>query len=225
MTFAPESLKIICNSMVRNHTLLERILPNVLVFADPVFHFSPSRYDEAFREHARQTILKYDCFCIVPERQYGLMLAHFPELAHRLIGMPVKTSQAWNFPTPDNLFVRATANIMTLFMVPLAASLSREVNILGADGRQNNEKYFWKHSAKNQFDQLMQSVEDTHPSFFRDRIYSDYYEEHCVQVESLIREGEKVGVRFHSLTPSYIPALSARQKTPANSDDSELRLT
>jgi len=209
-TYEPSSLRIVCNSIVKNRSLLEYIRPQVLVFADPVFHFSPCVYANEFRRHALEMIRQHDCYCMVPETQASLLLAHYPGLGGRLIGMPVWPARVWNFPTTQRFFVAETANIMTLFMLPLASTVAREVYVIGADGRQKGETYFWRHSAQNQFDELMQTVVETHPSFFRDRVYTDYYAEHCRVVASQIAFGEARGCTYNSLTPSYIPALAAR---------------
>jgi hypothetical protein len=208
--YEKEAFKIICNSIVKNHTFLEYIKgPDLLVFADPVFHFSPSEYSAVFRDHVLKVVERYNCFVMVPEATVGLLLRHYPELKPYLIGMG-NCSDTFSFPSDQRLNVKSSANILTLFMLPVASSVSEEVYILGADGRAQDEKYFWKHSTSVQFDNLMQTVFETHPSFFRDRDYKDYYAEHCRFLESFIQYGERQGKRYFSLTPSHIPALKQR---------------
>lgn len=207
--YKPDSVRIICNSMVRNRALLDKIEPNILVFADPVFHFGPSRYAHEFRKQAIEVVKHYGCFCIVPEDRLPIMMQHHPEIKDKLIGMPINRG-SWNFPSAEKFYVRSTKNIMTLLMMPVASAMSQNVFIVGADGRSPKEKYFWRHSKANQFEELMDSVVETHPSFFRDRIYTSYYAEHCRVVEEQIECGEREGIRYLSLTPSEIPALKAR---------------
>jgi hypothetical protein len=101
---------------------------------------------------------------------------------------------------------------MTLYMLPVASAIAEEVYVIGADGREKNEHYFWKHHETTQYGDLLSSVRDAHPSFFRDRNYNAYYEEHCRTIEELMRYGESHGVRYHSLTPSRIPALANRSR-------------
>lgn len=206
------ALKVICNSTVKNDDFLEYIgAPDLLVFADPVFHFSPSEYAAVFRDEVMKVYNKYKPFIAVPFDTVDLLLAHYPMLKDRIIGVK-DHPDAFNFPTAENLWVKSSQNILTLFMLPIASAVSRDIDILGADGRKPDEKYFWKHSKSAQFDDLMQTVFETHPSFFRDRDYKDYYEEHCVFLEKLIRYGEERGKHYYSLTPSYIPALKERMK-------------
>lgn len=209
-TYEKESLKVICNSTVKNDAFLSYIgAPDLLVFADPVFHFSPSEYSAAFRDEVVKVYKKYKPYIAVPFRSMALLLKHYPFLEDRLIGIKIQRGE-FHFPSSKALWLRGSKNILTQFMLPIASSVSDEIYIIGADGRKPEEKYFWKHSKSAQFDDLMQTVFETHPSFFRDRDYKDYYEEHCAFLEKLIRYGEERGKRYFSLTPSYIPALKER---------------
>ena len=99
---------------------------------------------------------------------------------------------------------------MTMLMLPVASTVADETYMIGADGRSQGEKYFWKHNPSAQFDDLMDSAFATHPSFFRDRIYSDYYNEHCRYLEGLVAYGETRGKTYYSQTPSLIPTLAKR---------------
>ena len=89
--------------------------------------------------------------------------------------------------------------------------MTDEINIIGADGRNPDEKYFWQHSQSAQFGNLMNTVFEIHPSFFRDRDYKDYYDEHCNFLNDLIEYGEKQGKKYLSITSSFIPALKKRR--------------
>lgn len=208
--FPTDSLKIVCNSIVRNEELLEHINPDVLVFADPVFHFGPSRYADKFRRDAVEALQKYDCVGVIPDTYLSLLSGHYPEL--NLIGISRGSHTQPNFPTHDDLSVWGTGNIMTLFMLPIASQMVDDVYILGADGRKEDESYFWEHNDDAQYDdELMQTVADCHPAFFRDRIYTDYYERHTDILAQMLAYGERRGVRYHSLTHSYVPCLKERE--------------
>ena len=213
--------RVVCNSIVKNKTLLRHIKPHLLTFADPVFHFSPCHYSAEFGRMVLETVEEFQCYVMLPYFNVPLYLAHYPELESKVIGMgmpmhwmPVQWMpthvKEYNFPTPERFYVRASGSIMTLFMLPVVSSVSKEIFIIGADGRQPDESYFWRHSPSSQFDDLMQTVVDTHPSFFRDRVYTDSYVEHCKFLEALIHYGESLGKRYYTLTPSYIPVLAQR---------------
>jgi len=202
--------RVVCNSIVKNKELLNHIKPHLLVFADPVFHFSPCMYSAEFRRLMREAVDEYQCYVMVPDISVPLLVAHFPDLKGKIIGMP-RRGKKLNFPGENDFFVPVTRNILTMLMLPVASSVAREIYIIGADGRKPDENYFWKHSFSSQFGNLMQTAFDTHPSFFRDRVYKDYYKEHCKVLEGLINYGESMGITYHTLTPSYIKVLAQRQ--------------
>lgn len=202
------SINIICNSLVKNKELLAYVKPDILVFADPVFHFSHNEYAQKFREDMIETVKEYDCFVIVPEVNAPILLAHYPWLEKNIIAFPFKSNI--NFPIVDDFYVKGTDNILTLFMLPIASVLTNEIYIIGADGRKKDETYFWKHNSDVQYDGLMQKAFDAHPSFFRDRDYNKYYESHCDTLDQMIIYGEKKEKSYFSLTKSNIPSLANR---------------
>ena len=117
----------------------------------------------------------------------------------------------FRFPTADALEVTATDNIMTKFMLPVASALADRVRIVGADGRKEEESYFWEHSEVGQYDdELMNTAFKTHPAFFRDRVYTDYYQQHVETLTEMIEYGERQGVEYESVTPSHVPCLDER---------------
>lgn len=208
--FPDDSLKIICNSIVKNDELLEHLDPDVLTFADPVFHFGPSQYADRFRSDAVDVLREYDCVGVIPPEYRSLMTGHYPEVDFAAVDR--ERDLGPHFPTVKDPRVWSTGNIMTLYMLPLASWLCDEVYILGADGRQEDESYFWEHNDEAQYDdEVMQTVADSHPAFFRDRVYTDYYQRHVDILTEMIEYGERRGVDYRSLTHSYVPCLSDRR--------------
>lgn len=209
--FPDDSLTVICNSIVRDDELVEHVDPDVLAFADPVFHYGPSEYADTFRTDALDVLGTRDCVGVVPPEYRTLLSGHYGDDAD-LIGVDRVRNWSPHFPTADDRRVWATGNIMTLYMLPIASALAEEVYIVGADGRKEDESYFWEHDDDAQYDdELMQTAVDTHPSFFRDRIYEDYYQRHVEILTEMIGYGERQGVDYYSLTHSYVPCLSDRR--------------
>jgi hypothetical protein len=202
---------VVCNSIVKNKELMRHIRPQLLTFGDPVFHFSPSRYAAEFRRLMVEAVEEFDLYVMTIEPFLPLLLAHYPQLKDRIIGMP-EDNIGLNFPTPERFHIKSAANIMTMLMLPVASAAADEIHIIGADGRQPKENYFWRHDSSAQLDELMETAFATHPSFFRDRIYEDYYEEHCRYLAGLLAYGENLGKRYFSMTPSFIPALAGRER-------------
>ena len=231
--------RVVCNSIVKNKALLRHIKPQLLVFADAAFFFSPCHYAVEFRRMMLETVEEFQCYIMIPHHDVPLLLAHHPQLENRIIGMPMPGvwdmslgelvrlalfnpnkapwltkipghREEYNFPTLDKFYVRVSPSVMTSLMIPVVSSVCQEIYIIGADGRKPDENYFWTHSSPSQFGDLMQTVFDTHPSFFRDVLYTDHYEEHCRYFKEVVRYGESLGKRYYSLAPSYVPVLAQR---------------
>ncbi|MCL0102754.1 hypothetical protein M1N93_02185 [Dehalococcoidia bacterium] len=237
------SFRVICNSIVKNKALLRHIKPHLLAFVDEAFFFSPCRYSAEFRRMMLETVEEFQCYIMIRDHEVPLLLAHYPELENRIIGMPAPGvwdmslreimgmllrkptrmplptripghEDELNFPTLDKFYVRVAPSVMPGIMVPVASSVCQEIYIIGADGRKPDESYFWTHSSSSQFSDLMQTVFHTHPSFFRDTLYAEHYKEYCKYFEELLHYGESLGKRYYSLAPSYIPALAKRLVPP-----------
>lgn len=208
MEFGP-SLNIIANSLVKDRELLERIRPRILVFDDLNFYVSPHKYGEKFYQDVLDAVRRYDMYIITFLVRVPLILAHFPELENKLIGIPFDAGQ-YCFPSRENFCTKNTSNILTELILPVASALCDEVGIAGCTGRKPDEKYYWKHSPDTQYLDLMQSVFDMYPSVFRDQQYGNYYGRHCRNVEGLLSYGEGLGKRYINLTTSFIPALQKR---------------
>ncbi len=200
---------VICNSIVRNDRLLEHLNPAVVCFADEVFHFGPSEYAAKFRDDLLKAVERYNCFVVTRLEGAALLLRHYPDLRENIIGLP-GVGGAWNVPSSGSFFVRPTGNIMTYLMLPVAGALGGCIRIGGADGRKPGETYFWRHGASVQYEGLMETAFETHPSFFRDRIYSDYYRQHIGQLADELEFLERSGHTIESVTFSHVPVLAER---------------
>jgi hypothetical protein len=204
-------VRITCNSAVRDHERIKMFRPNIITFMDPVFHFGPSRYAAAFRKDVVRAAEEADTLVVCGDTFAGPLLGLEPSLRGRLVVIPHQDGGPWRWPTDRNPTMRQAGNVLTGLMLPLALMLADEVAIAGADGRQPSENYYWKHNPALQYSgDLMQTVFDAHPAFFRDRDYEDYYDEHCANLEALISLGEARGKTVRGATSSWVPALRTR---------------
>ncbi len=204
-------LRITCNSAVRDMDRIREYRPTVICCTDPVFHFGPSRYAAAFRRDLVRAAEEVDALVLCGHDYAGPMLGLEPRLRDRLVVLPTQLGGPWRWPTERNPTVRLATSVLTNLMLPVSLMLADDIAIAGADGRQPTEKYFWSHNPSLQYsDELMQSVFDAHPAFFRDRDYADYYEQHCSDIEALIELGERSGKVVRAAAPSWIPALRRR---------------
>jgi hypothetical protein len=206
-----DGIRIVCNSIVRSKQLLDHIAPHVVVATDPVFHFGSSEYASHFRSDLRNALDRTEAVAVVPLEYAPPLLAEMPQHSDRIIPIEQRRARPFHFPTPSEPWTIATGNVLTGFMLPLAAALSpARIDILGCDGRDPRDIGFWKHLEQAQYDTLYQTVVESHPSFFRDRNYAGYYEDHVSTLEALIRELERLRIEVVGSTPSMIPALEKR---------------
>lgn len=204
------AISIICNSVILDEQLMDRVKPEILVFADPIFHFGPSEYAAEFRQALREVSRRHDFTICIPFKYYSIFTSAVPELKDRTVAIPFSKEIPFNFDLNDQFAVKTTANVLTLLMIPLGATFAKEICLLGCNGRPLEEdSYFWKHNQKTQLNEKMSNIREVHPGFFAID-YNDYYLEHCNMLEAQLREAEKFGNRFTSLGFSYIPALRDR---------------
>ncbi len=207
----PKGVHIATNSMVKNRPLLDVLQPKIIVASDPIFHAGASRYAQEFRMRLVEAMRRYDASFIFPMRDVGIYHTLLPEdVRDRLIGVPTETKGLMNLDLAKNFVVTASRNVMTHFLLPLGASLAREVLLVGFDGRRPHENtYFWSHSQSSQFTHEMPIIQEAHPAFFQID-YDDYYREHCDTVERYLRLMETTRHNVVSLTDSHIPAIRGR---------------
>ncbi len=207
--FAFDGLVIACNTTILDDALMRHARPRLLTFADPVFHFGVSGYAAAFRAALATAAEKHDLRLVIPSK-YGHLLASLqPDLAERTVIVPLLARSVPNLDLSTRFEVRTTENVLTLLQLPLATTLARDVHLIGYDGRNPGDDYFWQHSPRTQDHDLLATARRVHPGFFTVD-YRDYYERHVADLEAHLLTAEAAGHRVRSLTPSHVPALRRR---------------
>lgn len=207
----PKGVHVATNSMVKNRPLLDALQPKIIVASDPIFHAGASKYAQEFRTRLVEAMRRYDASFVFPMRDIGIYTTLLPDdVRERLIGVPTTAKEPINFDLTSEFFVAATRNVMTHFLLPLGASLAREVLLVGFDGRRPHENtYFWSHSQSSQFTHEMPIIQEAHPAFFKID-YDAYYREHCETVDRYLKKMEGLRRTVFSLTDSHIPAIRGR---------------
>ncbi|WP_202307487.1 FkbM family methyltransferase [Mesorhizobium sp. L-8-10] len=202
---------IIANSMVKNRKLLEQLRPVAIVAGDPIFHAGCSRYAGEFRRELLQAMASTDAFLFVPLRDYSVYISYLPAPMHeRVVGVPFEANRPYTTDLSEDFYVSPLPNILTLLLLPLASTISREIAVIGCDGRPlDQDQYFWTHDKASQFNAEMDNIRHIHPGFFSID-YNDYYLSHCDNVKAAAEALEAAGGRVVSLTPSFVPALAER---------------
>jgi hypothetical protein len=218
-----QGVSVVCNSMVKNEKLLDRMKPPLIVAADPIFHAGASVYAADFRNALYSAMERYGSYYLCNQRDFRIFDSYMPDgLRHRLIGAPAGWGMNLRTDTTENFDFTACPNILTLFLLPIAVAMSeKEIYIAGCDGRPlRQNSYFWAHDKSVQFNDKMTAIQEAHPSFF-DISYDDYYFLHCETVSSWIGTAQSVGRTVVNMTPSYIPALRKVFSRPADVEKGE----
>ena len=93
-------------------------------------------------------------------------------------------------------------------MFPISAMISKKIYLGGFDGRDLNEKNFWKYS-ETTF-QTLDEHKENHPSFFNDRNINKYYKRHVSNLSRQINDLEKEGYQIYNVTNTNIGILNER---------------
>ena len=143
-----KGIRIVCNTVILDDELMEHARPDIVTFADPIFHFGPSTYAHSFQRALRRKAAEYDFAIVTVERYASLLKARMPELEERIVGVRLGApSWTQNLNLLRHLAVRPYPNILTMLMLPLAATFAREIHMIGFDGRAHDAKYFWRHGS------------------------------------------------------------------------------
>jgi glycosyltransferase involved in cell wall biosynthesis len=207
---------IVCNTILCNENITQHATISLECFADPIFHFGFSKYADDFRQVVTNALRHNDSYIAIPRKYFFLFTLLFADFIDRLI--PVEYAKKDNFNldlTQDNV-IKATANVLTFLMVPLAATTRQEMFVYGVDGRPTeNDSYFWGHDPKSQLSvQKMDDIKQAHPSFFKISFNDDYYYNHLNECNQIVTQLTTMGRSFNVVTPSFIEAFSARHYRP-----------
>jgi len=202
------SLSIVCNSIVKNKELLHTVQPKIIVATDAVFHAGYSIYAADFRNALCEAFdLLDELIFIVPLRDLMIYKSNLPvKYTKRIYGLEGKTINQFNFNLLEKLYTKSTSNVLTFFMIPLATTISKNINILGFDGKDTTIKdKFWNYDEKSQFTSI-DYTKIAHPAFYNVD-YDEYYSLHCAELKKMTNMFSFNGIKCTILAPSKIPAL------------------
>jgi len=210
-----DCVSIICNSTVQNKELLNHIKPTFITAGDAVSHFGVSLYADVFRKDLCKAISEHDLHYF-GTATFGYFLAlHYPELADRFIFIEQKTDGP-NFNLLESFSAPKLDSTMNIHMLPLAATFSKDIYVLGCDGKDPDEKKnedFWGHASTAQYHSLVDSGHLCHPTFDSHRQVSTYSGYVNSVLKTLNTGTYGYGIRYTSLKKSYVAGFSDRYLT------------
>jgi hypothetical protein len=205
-------LSIVCNSIVRNHALMEHIKPKFICAGDVVSHFGVSLYAETFRKHLIKVLQQNDLYLFTTASFSYLLMLHYPEIKEKIIQAQQETHKP-NYNLKTLFGLPALDSTLNIHMLPLAATFSDTIFVLGCDGKDPDQKKnedFWAHSGKAQYHALVETGHICHPTFDLHRQKSTY-NGYLDSVNATITQGELLGKRYISLSSSYVQPLKDRE--------------
>lgn len=205
-----DGVRIACNTFVLDDTLMAHCRPDIVAFADPIFHFGPSTYAAAFQQALVLQAERVDFTMVTVERYAGILRSRLPHLAERIVGVRLgRPSWIQNLDLRQELAVRPHPNVLTMLMLPLATTFANDLHLVGFDGRTSADTGFWRHGPTVQLGRELEEIRDVHPGFFNVD-YSDYYDEHLAVLETVITAAEQIGVRVRPRSASFMAPLRRR---------------
>jgi glycosyltransferase involved in cell wall biosynthesis len=208
-----DGISIVANSIVKNDAALDILRPKLICASDPIYHAGCSSYAAEFRKSLVSALEKTGAWFVCPLRDASIYRAFLPSsLEKRMVCIPFDADKPIQTDISKNFYTNPFPNILTLALLPLAATFARSIHIVGCDGRRLlDDSFFWSHDKKVQFNDQMADIQAAHPGFFAID-YNDYFLDHCLDVERTLNALEETGHDIVTETPSLIPALAHRER-------------
>ena len=197
------SLRGVCNSFICSQKYMSEINPNMYFLID-------SKFIGGFLRTVTADICNYvknnDCYLFVPDHWVPLFINKF-DIKDKIIGLELDAENI-NFPTVENfkLFTKAT-NVIPTMAIPVISHYVKKIYIMGCDGQDSKDIPIWTHPEGLE---ALALIKFEGARNIIDLI--DYLYRHEMNYERVVEYGESLGVKYESLTPSYIPCLMERYK-------------
>ncbi len=209
-----DGIRIVCNSIISSPAISNRIKPDFICLADDFLHAGAIAYAGEFRKHLHQVMLDTEAYLVCRATHQRYFEQVVPREARaRVIGLPGDANLPQiNLNIAKHFMIKDFGNILTMFMLPLAATLSNKIFTVGCDGRAPNEQnQYWSYPDLFPIERLRWSLAAGHPA--QKNVSGAVYVSHHEQnVRAVCEAAEGAGKTIASLTPSFIPALAARHQ-------------
>lgn len=204
-----DGYRIVCNTMIKNTSLMAHIKPQFLVAADAIYHFGISRYACQFRKDLESFLNTHRCIFLVPEHYYPNFIFHSRNLESVTVPVPYTTQQI-NLSMKESFEVKSLHNVLNQLLLPLGSSLCDNIYFLGFDGRKQTDRHFWKSTESVNYEDLKPYLQKSHPGFFQGINYEAYADMQSEIANTIMTIGEKIGKNYYSLNESTNKALLKR---------------
>lgn len=211
--------KIFCNTMVKDPQIWQDLKPDIIVAADALFHYSNTAYARKFREDlAKRLDESKNTYFIYPFIfDTFIRSTCLGAFSDRLIGIPYGKRQEIVTDLTDNFELAELGNALTLMLLPIGASLAKDLQLFGFDGKKPGAKLFWDHSPAHNYPELMPELMDSHPAFmnfhFPTKSSNKYIKDNLAgSLEKMLQKIEKNDWQVHLMHKSHTSVLNKRQQ-------------
>jgi hypothetical protein len=209
---------VACNTIVRDPEIWAHLNPDFFVAGDAMYHFGHTQHACQFRADALQRLRESDgkTLFVYPAQFDVIVRSEFSEVADVLVPVPMTHGQdptidlSRDFELPGSL-----ANVLTVLLLPIGCTLSKDVRLWGFDGRAPSDSGFWENAPGQSYGPLMSELRAAHPAFFeyaipsgREQSYVDNV--HGQHLDDRLNEAEARGYRFWMLHHSWTPTFQKR---------------
>ena len=205
-----DGVRIACSTVILDDELMDHVRPQIVTLDDPIHHFGPSAHAQRYQQAVATQARMHDFTVVTTEPFAPLMRAYVPEVAERVIGLR-QGSAGWpdNFDLLANPAVRPYDNVLTMLMLPLGATFSRSISLVGFDGRDRSGGLVLRHGSAAMLDEELEDIRLVHPGLV-DLDDPHHLADHAATVERQLAELEEAGVEIRPMAASDIPALRRR---------------
>jgi hypothetical protein len=214
-----DGIVVACNTIVRDRDLWEHVRADVLVAGDAIYHFGHTAHARAFRADAVARLQEGGgrTVFIYPDIFDAVVRSEFRGLESSLMPIPYGKHEDVTVDLSRHFVLPDLGNVLNLLLLPVGASLSRDIWLWGFDGRAPDAALFWANSSKHSYPELMPALQAAHPAFFRKFVpagrESEYVRSvHGDDLEEQLSHAEQRGFRFTMMHFSWTPTLNKRTR-------------
>ncbi len=202
-----DGVRIISHSAILDPELMAHVRPHVVAVADPIY-FGPSTYADRFLQALALQSDDHELAVVTTERCAPLLRAYLPDLGERVLGLR-RGTEAWpvNLDLLAEPAVRPFPAVLTHLVLPLAASLSPSIRLVGFDGWPSDDGGIGQQWLAPGLEDEVRDVRLVHPGYFEFDAADDDLD---ATLERLCAQIEERGIEVHPLARSGIPALRRR---------------
>lgn len=198
---------IVCNTIVKNKDTWNYLKPDIIVAADALYHFSDSTFAKKFRNDLLMRFKENNEFLFVyPIIFHNFIMNTFKEFENRLIPIGIGNHTNFKHLATSNFKFPNLGNVIN-YLVPIGMTFSKEIYLIGFDGRAPEDSDFWKNSDLHFYQQDVDELKKLHPAFFdfhipvgnENKYHTNY---HGDLLEENFVKAELKGWKFLSLNKS-----------------------